>query len=274
MTAASDGWRAELEAWELPPELLATATESPYKFPQRLWQRRGEKGLAIGASTPTTEIVAELAGQAGSVLDIGAGTGRTSFPLVQRGHPVTMVEPNPAMLASLRGLATERAVEIVEGRWPEVENEVARHEVALSGHVIYDVPQIVPFLRAMERKAVAGVVIEATPSHPWTHLRDLYLEFHQLDRPAGPTVDDLMTVVSDLGRAPELERWRRPSDMVYESLDQIVEVTGRRLVLPESRWPELEQRLRPAIVGKPGALQLGPLEREIATVWWRTVDSL
>ncbi len=126
----------------------------------------------------------------------------------------------------------------------------------------------------MERNADAGVVIEMTPNHPWIICAISIWEFHQLDRPAGPTVEDLVAVVIDLGREPELERWSRPSDMVYESIDEIVEVTGRRLVLPPARWPELEQRLRPRIVGEPGAYQVGPLEREITTVWWRTGNSL
>ena len=60
-----------------------------------------------------------------------------------------------------------------------------------------------------------------------------------------------MAVVTDLGREPELERWRRPSDMVYESVDEIVEVTGRRLVLP--RIPLARTRTTLATPGRRGA---------------------
>jgi SAM-dependent methyltransferase len=39
---------------------------------------------------------------AGSVLDLGCGTGRTSEPLAALGHPVTGVDNEPQMLAALR----------------------------------------------------------------------------------------------------------------------------------------------------------------------------
>ncbi|MGI8518740.1 MAG: class I SAM-dependent methyltransferase [Acidimicrobiia bacterium] len=272
--SAAARWRRQLEAWALPAYLLAAVDDSPYRWTKQVWQRKGQRGLAADSGTPTTAIVKDLAGDAGSVLDIGAGTGRSSFPLVLRGHPVTMVEPNPTMLSALRELVADQAVEIVVGRWPNVAGKIQTHQVVMSAHVVYDVADVVPFLRAMDDKAAAGVVIEMTSDHPWAHLRELYLEFHQLERPAGPTTEDLVSVVAALGREPELERWSRRSDMVYESTDEIVEITARRLVLPPARWPELAERLAPRIVGGPGDYQLGPLEREITTLWWRTADSL
>ncbi len=271
---AAEHWRQQLTDWALPLDLLASVEASPYGWSRRVWKQKGERGLDPDAGTLTTNLVSELAGASGSVIDIGAGSGRASLPLVQRGHPVTMVEPNENMLASLRELTATFPVEIVDGRWPEVEKEVKPHRVAMSAHVVYDVAELVPFLEAMDRTAEAGVVVEMTPNHPWSSLRDLYWEFHQLNRPAGPTTEDLAAVVIDLGREPQIERWNRPSDMVYETIDEIVEMTGRRLVLPPARWPELEERLRPRIVGALGAYQVGPLEREITTVWWRTGNSL
>ena len=279
MITAAEHWRQQLEDWALPPDLLASVEASPYGWSRRVWKQKGERGLDPDAGSLTTNLVSELAGPNGSVIDIGAGTGRASLPLVRRGHPVTMVEPNANMLASLRELTQtlrrdNRPVEIVDGRWPEVENEVKPHRVAMSAHVVYDVAELVPFLEAMDGIAEAGVVIEMTPNHPWSSLRDLYWEFHQLARPPGPVTEDLVAVVIDLGREPQIQRWNHPSDMVYETIDEIVEMTGRRLVLPPARWPELEERLRPRIVGAPGAYQVGPLEREITTVWWRTGNSL
>ncbi|MGH8957395.1 MAG: class I SAM-dependent methyltransferase [Acidimicrobiia bacterium] len=272
MTAA-DNWRQQLEAWKIPDELLAAVDQSPYGWPKRLWKERGERGLGEEATTPTTEIASQLAGPGGAVLDIGAGTGRASFPLTRLGHPVTMLEPNPTMVSSLRELVADRPVAIVEGRWPEVAEFIDPHAVAMSAHVVYDVPDLVPFLEAMDQKG-SGAVIEMTPEHPWSNLTELYYEFHRLARPDGPTSDDLVAVVRELGRVPEVERWSRPSDMAYESVSEIIEITGRRLVLPPSRWPELEKHLLPRIVGEPGALQVSPLDREITTVWWRTADSL
>lgn len=272
--STAERWRRQLEAWALPAHLLAAVDDSPYRWTKHVWKGKGQRGLDADSGTPTTAIVQGLAGEAGSVLDIGAGTGRSSFPLVLGGHPVTMVEPNPTMHSALRELVNDQTVAIVEGRWPDVANQIETHQVVMSAHVVYDVADVVPFLKAMEDKAAAGVVIEMTPDHPWAHLRELYLEFHQLERPTGPTTEDLVSVVGELGRELELERWSRRSDMVYESTDEIVEITARRLALPSSRWPELAARLAPRIVGGPGDYQLGSLEREITTLWWRTADSL
>jgi hypothetical protein len=148
------------------------------------------------------------------------------------------------------------------------------HAVALSAHVVYDVPELLPFLQAADNKASVAVVIEMFPEHPWSVLREPYKEFHRLDRPHGPTGDDLIEVVRMLGRAPVQEKWSRPSDVFYESLDEMVAAIARRLVLPRSRFPELASYLSTRVVGAPGRLQMPPLEREILTIWWHTTDSL
>lgn len=46
------------------------------------------------------------------VLDVGAGTGRASLALAQRGAPVLAVEPDPAMAAVLRARAAGLPVEV------------------------------------------------------------------------------------------------------------------------------------------------------------------
>ncbi|MHB8233730.1 MAG: class I SAM-dependent methyltransferase [Solirubrobacteraceae bacterium] len=55
----------------------------------------------------------ELAARAGGpILDIGAGTGRVSLDLAQRGHPVTAVDIDAVLLRSLRARASGRDLEI------------------------------------------------------------------------------------------------------------------------------------------------------------------
>ncbi len=45
------------------------------------------------------------------VLDLGGGTGGTAVPLAGAGHDVTVVDPSPDALASLRRRATEQGVQ-------------------------------------------------------------------------------------------------------------------------------------------------------------------
>jgi SAM-dependent methyltransferase len=55
--------------------------------------RPGYPDAALDAAVPTT---------AGTVLDLAAGTGKLTAPLLDRGYDVIAVEPLPAMLAELR----------------------------------------------------------------------------------------------------------------------------------------------------------------------------
>ena len=266
---ATDDWRGQLEAWRIPDELLAAVPDSPYGWPKELWKRRAERALDVERSSPTLEAVKSLAPK-GSVLDVGAGTGRASLPLVRDGYRVTMVEPNPVMLEGLSELKREFEFEVIAGRWPDVASKVHPHSVVLSAHVVYDVADIGPFLAALDESATSGVVLELTPAHPWVSLVSLYRELHGLDRPSGPTVDDLVAVIKETIRVdPVLERWSRPTDLVFETVGEAVEFTARRLVLPRECLGELEKRLLPRVVGRAGHWQVEPTERELCTLWWR-----
>ena len=268
--SAADNWRQQLEDWRIPDALLGAVEESPYGWSQGLWKRRAARAVEFDRISPTLDIVRDLA-RGGSVLDVGAGTGRASLPLVRDGFRVTMVEPDQAMLGGLFELKGELEFEVVVGRWPAVAGEVKPHAVALSAHVVYDVAEIAPFLIALDRAATRGVVLELTPAHPWVNLGSLYRELHGLDRPPGPTVEDLANVVREAVRVePEVHRWSRPTDMVFDTVEEAIEFTARRLVLPRGRLAELEERLLPRLVGRAGHWQIEPTERELCTLWWRS----
>lgn len=267
--SAAEQWRRQLADWTLPEHLLKAVPDSPYTWPETLWKRRAASAIERGEITPTTARVVALAGARGSVLDVGAGTGRASLPLARLGHPVTAVERNDGMLTGLRELATGLPVEVVQGSWPDVAGQVGSHRVSMCAHVVYDVGDIGPFLVALADRATAGVVIELTETHPWTHLGPYYQALHGLSRPTGPNADDLAAVVQEVsGITPVLERWTRPPDLWFESRDEIIELYGRRLVLPRDRWPELDYILGPEIIEKNGRFLFGTDVRQFVTLWW------
>lgn len=275
MTAA-ERWREKLDAWALPEWLLAQAEESPYGWPQFLWRRRSEMAESE-TETPTRRVLASLLGERGALLDVGAGRGRVSLPLAREGHRLVVVEPDAGMAAGFREDAGRWGVEarLIEGRWPVVADQVGPVDVALSAHVVYDVADIVPFLSAMSQVAGTGVVIEMSASHPWSDLAPLYRLLHGLDRPAGPTVEDLAEVVREgLGVTPEMESWERPGHVWFTDWDEILEFYGRRLVIrPGERAARLRPLLEPLVVEDEGRLTVGDDRRRLATLWWRTASS-
>ena len=57
------------------------------------------------------ELLQPILGESGRLLDVGAGTGRLSVPIAERGHQVSAVEPSSGMLARLAVKARKASVE-------------------------------------------------------------------------------------------------------------------------------------------------------------------
>ncbi len=94
----------------------------------------------------------------GSVLELGAGAGRVTHPLVALGHPVTAVDESPAMLEHIRGARTVRSS--IE----ELDLGVRFDAVVLGSHLVNspDAGQRAAFLAACARHVAPGgsVLIE------------------------------------------------------------------------------------------------------------------
>ncbi|MBN2113214.1 MAG: class I SAM-dependent methyltransferase [Acidimicrobiia bacterium] len=269
--SAAARWRAYLEGWALPADLLAAVPDSPYVWPADLYRRR-QRAEAGGPPDPTARVVAGLLPGGGSVLDVGAGTGRASLPIAAEGHRLTAVERNPAMAAVLRTEAETAGVEVrvIEGPWPEVAAEAGRHDVVVCTHVVYDIAELAPFLRGLHEAARVAVVLEAGERHPWANLIPYYRAMHHLERPDGPTAGLLVEVVGEVLRVtPEAEHWIGGDRMRFADLQELVEFYRRRLLVPVARTAELADRLVPDIVEQDGWLSLGS-EQGAVTLWWRT----
>lgn len=268
MTAA-DRWRSALEAWALPDDLLEAVDESPYGWAPELWKRRSAATVDV-RSGPTLVRVRDLAGPPpADVLDIGAGRGRASLPLVADGYRLVAVEKDPGMIQGLEEEASGLGVRIVRGRWPEAAPEVGAVDVAMCANVVYDVAELAPFLAAMAGCARRGVVVELTETHPWSSLAPWYRALHGIDRPDGPTVDDFAAVVEEVtGTPPFVSRWQRAGSLWFTGWDEIEEYYGRRLLLPVERRHELRGLLPVAV--DDGRYVVGDEVRRMATVSFET----
>ena len=265
---AAARWREQLEAWALPDELLTTAEESPYGWSQDLWKRRS----AMASSTEpaeTVRIVSELMPESGVLLDIGVGRGRASLPIAENRYRLIGVDESLEMLAGFTEDARRRSmqVETIEGRWPDVAARVPVSDVAMAANVAYNVADIVPFIAAMIEHASVATVLEITDRHPWAHLAPLYRAVHDLDRPDGPTADDLVAVIAEMtGRDPVVHRWERQGHVWYESWDELVDHYGRRLVVPKAERHALRALIEPVVVSEGGRLRVGDAPTGFATI--------
>ena len=69
--------------------------------------------VECAAYTADLELWRELAaGAGGAVLDVGCGTGRVALDLAGRGHDVTGLDSDPALVEELRRRARERGVRV------------------------------------------------------------------------------------------------------------------------------------------------------------------
>jgi SAM-dependent methyltransferase len=265
-------WREDLAAWAIPDHIAAGAAESPWVLPRQVFARRADR-LRRAPGGPSFERAWEALDPAGSVLDVGAGAGAACLPLAPRTTALTAVDADDEMLGLLAARAAEAglAARMVHGRWPDVAAQVPPADVVTCHHVVFNVPDLGPFLEALTAHARRRVVIETAAAHPLTSLNPLWLRFHGLKRPDRPTAGDTLAILAAMGRNPGHTEWSRPAEADYRSMAELVEVTRRRLCLPTERAAEVEAALVELGI-KPGQPRdLGSSGRDVVTIWWEGI---
>ena len=269
LTALLDRWREDLAAWAIPEHITAAVAESPWVLPRQVFARRADR-LRRDPGGPSFERAWEALDPPGSVLDVGSGAGAACLPLAPRITTLTAVDADDEMLGLLAGRASEAGLtaRVVNGRWPDIAGQVGPADVVTCHHVVFNVPDLEPFLDALTGHACRRVVIETAAAHPLTSLNPLWLRFHGLKRPEGPTAADTIAILAAMGRGPRHTEWSRPAAADYRSMAELVEVTRRRLCLPPERAGEVEAALVELGInpGQPG--DLGSSGRDVVTIWW------
>jgi SAM-dependent methyltransferase len=268
-----DAWRDELAGWAVPEHISQATTESPWVLPRQVFARRADRVTAAPGGPSYRRSWAAL-DPPGSVLDVGTGAGAACLPLLARTTALTAVDTDQGMLDLLAGRVSAKAsnlagkVRLVRGNWPAVAPEAAPADLVTCFNVVYNVPDILLFLAALTASARRLVVLELTAEHPMVSLNDLWFRFHGLRRPEGPTADDLVRILAGMGISASQQRWQRPTGADYASVEELAEVTRRRLCLPPERAGEVAQALSAARTDPDQLVDLGTSRRDMVTLWW------
>lgn len=266
-------WRDDLLARTIPPEILAAAPESPWVYPTALFRSRGVRALE-GPPTPTAIRALEALPEGGTVLDVGCGGGATSLPLAGRAGRLVGVDGSPDMLAVFLETIGREAVgdmaevRTVEGTWPQVATQVPHADVAVCGHVLYNVQDLAPFARALDA-AARRVVVELTDRHPLRWMNDLWRTFHDVTFPDGPTANVAQEALASFGF--DVHRDMSDASRGHGGLptrQDAVAMIRQRLCLSPERDAEVADALGDRLREEEGGWSAGPSTQSVVTLWW------
>jgi hypothetical protein len=261
VSQASDAarrWKAALASWAIPDSILAQAREDPWALPVSLFENKQPD------ISPSHRRALESLEAGGTVLDVGAGRCAMSLPLRPPARRIVAVDSSLAMLENSPADVT------ILGRWPEVAPQAGHASVVVCGHVLYNVADLMPFVRALNDAAERRVVVEITRSHPRNRTleRALWRHFWNLERPEGPTWEDAVAVVRESGIEPNVELWESQQRGGFQSLEELVSWMRRTVCLGPDSEDEVRAIVLQHAAERDGLWRLSPEPRALTTLWW------
>lgn len=256
---ANVAWAEMLGRWAIPDEIVSAAPKTPYLFDPEVFTAAADEALARAEDTPSDGVARAALGAGASVLDVACGAGAGSLRL--RPSRVTGVDSSAPLLAAFAERAERMGIPstVIEGRWPDIEADAPVADVVVCHHVFYNVADLAAFAAALTAHAHHRVVVELTAGHPLAWMSPYWKALHRFDQPDGPTAQDAVAVLEELGYRVRQESWQRTYQMIGERGDEALTRIARRLCLRASRHEELRRLLEQVPP---------PTTREVVTLWW------
>ncbi len=268
-----DRWRKQLLQWAAPPP------EDPDPTPSSAdgWRQHADRFRAVnavmrGREEPLIRFLTPWLGPNVTAIDVGAGGGRFTTPLAGRVREVVAVEPSAGMREVLaEAVAGQVNVRIVPRPWPDAQPDLAPADLVVCANVAYDVPDLAPFIQAMDRAARRWAVLFLTLTHPVGAIAPLWRQFRGWSVPTGPTYLDAAAVAFHLGLPVNVTLVPVQPTLVFPDWDAALSLYRRRLGLrPDSqRDAELRTALAPMMEEGTAGLTVRPRERHAAVIWWQ-----
>lgn len=237
---AAERWADLLAGWAIPQHIVDHAPESPWGHETQRFAVDDTLGRGSTSARWAREVLPNVGG---TVLDVGCGGGRSSLALVPPANELIGVDRSGAMLDAFVDAASAAGVtrRTVHGSWPDVADLAPTADVVVCHHVLYDVADVVAFVLALTAHARLAVVVEITTRHPMSAWSPAWAHFWDIERPVGPTHDDLLAVLDELGLQPEhAVSERGPLPRFAADPERVVPTARRRLCLPVDRDGDLE----------------------------------
>jgi len=239
------------------------------------WDHRARRVASVLAATsegdPFLARLRRFTGRRTTVVDVGAGPGRFALALAPHVAQVVAVDPSAAMLDIVRreaGRSGITNVDVVEGRWEEV--EVAPADVVFASYVLPVVPDAPAFLAKLDTVARRHVLVYLGAFTIDAILDPLWRHFHGRPRSPGPSWLDAVAVVREMGIEPVVDVVEAPSRTRFTTLDEAVDDQLDMLALtdtPEHRG-ELADLLSMWLVADRSGFRLPIATLPAAVIRW------
>lgn len=271
----ADRWREQLLQWTAPPpEDTDPAPRSADGWRQHADRFRAVNQAMAGREEPFVRFLTPWLGPDVSVIDVGAGGGRFAAPLAERVREVVAVEPSAGMREVLaEAVAGKANVHIVPRPWPDALADVQPADLVVCANVAYDVPDLAPFIQALDQATRHRAALFLTLAHPIGAIAPLWRQFRGWTVPNGPTYLDAAAVAFHLGLPVNVTLVPVQPTLVFPGWDAALALYRQRLGLrPDPRRDaELRAALAPMMEEQAGQLVVRPRERHAAVIWWEKV---